>query len=98
MPAFHALSNRVLVRPRERRPEKTPAGLVIPSAFVSVKNEGVVLAVGRGKLAKSGERIPCEVAVGDRVVYPKYDFQKVRVDGEELLMMRDTDVLCVIEA
>jgi chaperonin GroES len=90
--------DRVVVRQPKARLEVTPEGLFIPEAATERPHEGLVLAVGPGRRVKLSEaRTPCEVRPGDRVMFGKYDGFYLTVDGEELLMMRDTDVLCVIE-
>jgi chaperonin GroES len=89
------LADRVLVRPEESE-EALPSGLVIPDTAKEKPQEGTVLAVGPGAYHE-GKRIPLDVKEGDRIVYSKYGGSEVKVDGEELLILSERDILAVIQ-
>ena len=87
--------DRVLVKPNVEE-EKTAGGLVLPDTAKERPQWGEVIAVGAGKWDESGKnRIPMEVKVGDRVVFAKYGGTEVKVDGEEYLILRESDILAV---
>ena len=91
------LHDRVIVKRLE--PEtKTASGIVIPDNAAEKPDQGEVLAVGPGKLDDNGSRVAMSVKVGDRVLFGKYAGQTVKVDGEELLVMREEDIMGVVEA
>ena len=91
------LHDRVIVRRMEE--ERTSAGgIVIPDSATEKPAEGEVIAVGNGKVADSGNVIPMEVKVGNKVLFGKYSGNEVKVEGEELLVMREEDIRAVIEA
>jgi len=90
------LGDRVLVKP-EKAEQKTASGLYISSGAQEKPQRGEVIAVGAGKLDAKGERIPVDVKVGDVVIYGKYGGNEVKIDGEEYLLMRDSDIYAVVE-
>ena len=90
------LRDRVLVKP-EKAEQKTASGLYISSGAQEKPQRGEVIAVGAGKLDDKGERIPVDVKVGDVVIYGKYGGNEVKIDGEEYLLMRDSDIYAVVE-
>jgi len=91
------LGNRVVVKPIEEE-ERTPSGLVLPETAKEKPQKGEVLAVGPGEWAEDGKRrIPLEVKVGDKVIFAKYAGTEVKVNGEKLLILRESDILAVIE-
>ena len=90
------LGDRVLVKP-EKAEQKTASGLYISSGAQEKPQRGEVIAVGTGKLDDKGERIPVDVKVGDVVIYGKYGGNEVKIDGEEYLLMRDSDIYAVVE-
>ena len=90
------LGDRVLVKP-EKAEQKTASGLYISSGAQEKPQRGEVIAVGAGKLDDKGERIPMDVQVGDVVIYGKYGGNEVKIDGEEYLLMRDSDIYAVVE-
>ena len=90
------LGDRVLVKP-EKAEQKTASGLYISSGAQEKPQRGEVIAVGAGKLDDKGERIPVDVKVGDVVIYGKYGGNEVKIDGEEYLLMRDSDIYGVVE-
>ncbi len=92
------LHDRVIVKRKEDE-RKTASGIVIPdSANTEKPDQGEVIAVGAGKKDDQGKLIPLDVKVGDRVLFGKYAGQTVKVDGEELLVMREEDIMGVVEA
>ncbi|MCA1840918.1 MAG: co-chaperone GroES [Actinomycetota bacterium] len=88
------LGDRVLVRAEDSE-EQLPSGLVIPDTAKEKPQEGLVLAVGPGGF-QEGARVPLEVKEGDRVIFSKYGGTEVKVDGEELLILSERDILAVI--
>jgi chaperonin GroES len=90
------LHDRVIVK-RLDQEKKTASGIVIPDTAAEKPDQGEVMAVGKGKLSDEGKLIPVEVKVGDRVLFGKYSGQTVRVKGDELLVMREEDIMGVVE-
>ena len=90
------LRDRVIIR-RLGEEQKTKGGIIIPDTAKEKPQEGEVVAVGSGKILDEGKVVPLEVKKGDRVLFGKYSGTEVKVDGEELLMMREEDILGVIE-
>ncbi|MBD3392621.1 MAG: co-chaperone GroES [Chitinivibrionales bacterium] len=88
------LADRVIVRPLEAE-EKTAGGIIIPDNAKEKPQKGEVIAVGEGKIADSGKKIDMSLKKGDKVLYGKYSGTEVTVDGEDLLIMRESDVLAV---
>jgi chaperonin GroES len=86
------LGDRVVVRPIERE-EVTKSGIVLPDTAKEKPQEGKVLAVGPGRLADDGKRVAMDVKVGDEVLYVKYGGTEVKIDGEELMILRESDIL-----
>lgn len=86
------LADRVVVKPSESE-EKTKSGIVLPDTAKEKPQEGVVVAVGSGKISDEGKRIPLEVKEGDKVIYSKYGGTEVKVDDEEYLILSERDVL-----
>ena len=89
------LNDRVIVK-RLDQETKTASGLIIPDAAAEKPDQGEVLAVGNGKVADNGTVRALEVKVGDRVLFGKYSGQAVKVDGEELLVMREEDIMAIV--
>jgi chaperonin GroES len=90
------LHDRVVVRRMEE--ERTSAGgIVIPDSATEKPAQGEILAVGKGKILENGEVRPLDVKVGDKVLFSKYGGTDVKVDGEDLLVMREDDITAVIE-
>ena len=89
------LQDRVVVRRVEEKEAKR-GGIVIPDTAKEKPQEGEVLAVGNGKVLNSGTRVPMDVKVGDRILFGKYSGSEVKLDGEELLIMREEDILGVL--
>jgi chaperonin GroES len=90
------LHDRVIVK-RIEEEKKSAGGIVIPDTAAEKPEQGEILAVGKGKKDDNGKLIPIDVKVGDRVLFGKYSGQTVRVKGDELLVMREEDILGVIE-
>ena len=96
-PTFRPLGDRVLVQPLEEG-EVKKGGIIIPDTAKEKPQKGKVLAVGDGKLDDDGKRIPLDVSEGDEVLYSKYGGTEIKVDGEELLVLRESDVLARVES
>jgi len=94
---FRPLHDRVLVR-RVEAEEKTAGGIIIPDTAKEKPQEGEVVAVGAGAFGDDNERIALDVKVGDRVLFGKWSGTEVTVDGEELLIMKESDIMGVLEA
>ena len=86
------LGDRVVVKPIERE-EVTKSGIVLPDTVKEKPQEGKVLAVGPGRLSEDGKRVAMDVKVGDEVLYVKYGGTEVMVDGDELIILREGDIL-----
>ena len=86
------LGDRVVIRPTKKE-EMTKGGIVLPDTVKEKPQEGEVVAVGPGKLSEEGNRIAMEVKVGDRVIYAKYAGTEIKVDDEELIISRESDIL-----
>jgi chaperonin GroES len=91
------LGDRLIVRALDEE-ETTVSGIVLPDTAKEKPQKGKVLAVGDGKLDDDGKRIPLDVAEGDEVLYSKYGGTEIKVDGEELLVLRESDVLAKVES
>ena len=89
------LHDRVIVK-RLDQETKTASGLIIPDAAAEKPDQGEILAVGNGKVQENGTVRALEVKVGDRVLFGKYSGQSVKVDGQELLVMREEDIMAVL--
>lgn len=89
------LHDRIVVR-RTEEEQKTAGGILLPGSAQEKPQQGTVLAVGNGQITENGVR-PLEVQVGDKVLFGQYAGQTVKVDGEELLIMKESDVLGVLE-
>ncbi|MBT9176732.1 MAG: 10 kDa chaperonin [Firmicutes bacterium] len=89
------LADRVVVKALNRE-EKTKSGIVLPDTAKEKPQEGEVLAIGTGKVGDDGKRIPLEVKVGDRVVYSKYGGTEIKIDGVEYLILKESDVLAIV--
>ncbi len=90
------LHDRILIRRMEEE-ERTKGGIIIPDTAKEKPIQGKVIAVGKGKVADDGKVIPLEVKAGDKVLFGKYAGTEVKIDGEEHLIMREDDVLGIIE-
>jgi chaperonin GroES len=90
------LQDRILVQ-RVKEEEKTKGGIIIPDTAKEKPVEGRVIAAGIGKLSEEGNRIALEVKKGDRILFGKYSGNEIKIEGEEYLIMREDDVLGIIE-
>ncbi|MGB9866487.1 MAG: co-chaperone GroES [Bacillota bacterium] len=88
------LNERVVVKPITVE-EKTKGGIVLPDTAKDKPQEGEVVAVGPGRILENGTRVPPEVKVGDRVIFSKYSGTEIKIDGEEYLILRESDILAV---
>jgi chaperonin GroES len=91
------LHDRVIVKRLEEE-RKTASGIVIPDAAAEKPDQGEVLSVGPGKRDENGKHMTPDVKVGDRVLFGKYSGQNVKIDGQDLLVMREEDIMGVVEA
>ncbi len=85
------LGNMVIFKPKKAK-EKSKGGLILPDVAKEKPQEGVVVAVGPGRVAESGKREPMDVKVGDIVIYPKFGGQELKIDGEELIIMPESGI------
>jgi chaperonin GroES len=92
---FRPLHDRVLVR-RVEAEEKTAGGIIIPDTAKEKPQEGEVVAVGEGTRDEDGDRIPLDVKAGDRILFGKWSGTEVKVNGEDLIIMKESDVLGII--
>ena len=95
--SFRPLHDRVVIRRLEGE-EKTKGGIIIPDTVKEKPSEGVVVAVGPGVRDERGERVLPDIKAGDRILFGKWSGTEVKVDGEDLLIMKETDVMGVIDA
>ena len=86
------LADRVVVKPIERE-TVSKGGIVLPDTVKEKPQEGKVIAVGEGKLSDDGKRLPMDVKVGDIVIYSKYGGTEIKIDEEELMILRESDIL-----
>ena len=93
---FRPLGDRVVVR-RVKEDQKTAGGIIIPDTVQEKPQEGEVISVGPGALDDNGKRVVPEVKIGDRVLFGKWSGSEVKLDGEELLIMKESDIMGVIE-
>lgn len=90
------LNDRVVVKRLEAE-KKTASGIVLPGAAAEKPDMGEVIAVGEGKLLDNGQRQKVDVKVGDKIIFGKYSGQTVKVDGDELLVMREEDIFGIVK-
>ncbi|HPC02903.1 MAG TPA: co-chaperone GroES [Syntrophales bacterium] len=90
------LNDQIIVE-RVESETKTSGGIIIPDTAKEKPKEGKILAVGKGKINRDGKRIPMELKTGDRVLFERYAGTEIKIDGKEYLMMREDDVVCVLE-
>ncbi len=93
---FRPLHDRVVVRRLEEE-EKTPGGIIIPDTAKEKPMQGEVVAVGSGARAEDGTITPPDVKAGDRILFGKWSGTEVKIDGEELLIMKESDIMGVLE-
>ena len=94
---FRPLHDRVVVK-RIDAEEKTKGGIIIPDTAKEKPQEGEIVAVGAGARDEQGKLVPLEVKVGDRVLFGKWSGTEVKIDGEDLLIMKESDIMGVVEA
>ena len=90
------LHDRVIVK-RVEEEEKTKGGIIIPDSAKEKPQEGEVVAVGEGKVSEKGDRIALAVKAGDRILFSKYAGNEINIDGEEHLIMREDDIIAIVE-
>src|SRR3954468_21428129 len=93
---FRPLHDRVVVR-RIEAEEKTAGGIIIPDTAKEKPQEGEVVAAGPGARNEAGELVPLDVKTGDRILFGKWSGTEVKIDGEDLLIMKETDILGIVE-
>jgi chaperonin GroES len=95
--AFHPLGDRVLIK-RVEEETKTKGGIIIPDTAKEKPQEGEVVATGPGARDEDGKRIPMDVKAGDRIWFGKWSGNEVKIDGEDLLIMKESDILGIVDA
>jgi chaperonin GroES len=95
--AFRPLGDRVVVK-RVEEEAKTKGGIIIPDTAKEKPQEGEVVAVGPGARDEDGKRVPMDVKAGDRILFGKWSGSEVKIDGDELLIMKESDILGVLDA
>ena len=93
--AFRPLHDRVVVR-RIEADQKTAGGIIIPDSAQEKPSEGEIIAVGEGTRDDDGDRIPLDVKVGDRVLFGKWSGTEVKINGEDLLIMKESDIMGIV--
>ena len=93
---FRPLHDRVVVR-RVESEEKTAGGIIIPDTAKEKPQEGEIIAVGPGARDESGKLVPLDVKAGDRILFGKWSGTEVKIDGQELLIMKESDVMGIVE-
>ena len=92
------LHDRLIVKRIEEQEQKSAGGIIIPDSAKEKPQEGKVLAVGKGKTNDEGKVIPLDVKTGDRILFGKYSGSEIKVEGEECLILREDEVLGIIES
>lgn len=90
------LGDRLVVEPKEKE-QTTPSGLVLPETAKEKPQEGKIIAVGPGRRDDDGNRVAMDVVVGNSVLYAKYGGTEIKIDGKKLLIMKESDVLAIVE-
>ena len=96
MKGLRPLGDRILVK-RVKEEERTKGGIIIPDTAKEKPQEGKVIAVGNGKVNDEGKKVPLDVKAGDKILFGKYSGSEVKLDDEEYLILREEDVLAIIE-
>ena len=91
------LQDRVIVKRIEDEAEKTKGGIIIPDTAKEKPQQGKIIAAGKGKVNDDGKLTPLDVKVGDRILFGKYSGNEVKIDGEDYLILREEDVLAILE-
>ena len=94
---FRPLHDRVVVR-RVKSEEKTAGGIIIPDTAQEKPQEGEIIAVGPGARDEAGKLVPLDVKTGDRILFGKWSGTEVKIDGEDLLIMKESDVMGIVES
>ena len=94
--SLQPLGERVLVRPLPQE-EVTKGGVILPDTAKEKPQQGEVMAAGKGKMLESGEVIPMEVKVGDKILFGKYSGTEVKIEGEEYLIIKESEILAIIK-
>jgi len=94
--SYKPLGDRILVKPKESE-EKTKSGIVLPDSAKEKPQEGKVVSVGEGARDDKGKRIPMEIKKGDKILYSKYSGTEVKIDDVEHLIIKESDVLAIVE-
>jgi chaperonin GroES len=97
MATIRPLHDRVVVRRIEEK-EQVRGGIIIPDSAKEKPQEGEVIAVGNGKIRDDGERSPLDVKAGDRILFGKYSGSEIKLDGEEYLIMKEDEILAIVES
>ena len=92
---FRPLHDRVVIR-RAEGDTKSKGGIIIPDTAKEKPQEGKVLAVGNGKILENGTKVPLDVKVGDKILFGKYSGTDIKIDGEEVLILREDEVLAIV--
>jgi len=93
---FKPLHDRIAVR-RLEQTEKTPGGIIIPDTAQEKPSEGVVVSVGSGAIGKDGNIVPLDIQSGDKVLFGKWSGTEIKIDGDELLIMQESDIMGIID-
>ncbi|MGA6974651.1 MAG: co-chaperone GroES [Candidatus Binatus sp.] len=96
MKGLRPLGDRILVK-RVKEEERTKGGIIIPDTAKEKPQEGKIVAVGKGKYGEDGKLIPIEVKAGDKILFGKYSGSEFKLEGEDLLILREDDILGIIE-
>jgi chaperonin GroES len=91
------LADRVLVKPMDALEEKSSGGIIIPDTAKEKPMQGEIMEVGTGRQTEEGKLIPMTVAKGNKVLYGKYSGTEIKIDGDDMLIMRESDVLAIVE-
>ena len=91
------LGDRLVVKPKERE-ETTASGIILPETAKEKPQEGEILATGPGRRDEDGDRVEMDVSVGDTILYAKYAGTEIKVEGEKLLILKESDVLAIVES
>jgi chaperonin GroES len=92
------LHDRLIVKRVDEQEQRSAGGIIIPDTAKEKPQEGKVVAVGKGKLSDDGKLIPLDVKTGDRILFGKYSGSEIKIEGEEHLIMREEDVLGIVES
>ncbi len=94
--AVKPLGDRVVVKRLEDMEEKSAGGIIIPDTAKEKPQKGKIIAVGPGRVSDEGKKLPMEVKVGDEILFGKYSGTEIKIDGEEYLIMHESDILAIV--